>query len=407
MKRDKIRIDLSSVPAKSLVEFDACTRCGECSIICPTGGEAEQVEERTPRGKIRAVRKVVRTLRNPLRAALTSEKKMERMLSDLSESVYQCSICGMCMEACPLSLRTIEMWESLRRSLVDSGLGPKEPHEALVKSIENYDNPWMQPRTQRARWAKKIKSIVDATKEKIDILYYVGCTASYDPEINRVAQNLASIAEKAGLRMGILGKAEKCCGSTLLRIGEYERARKLALENVDIFRRTDADRIVTACAGCYKTLAQDYPSLTGARLPVFHTTQLLAELLSEDRLPLKKDPPGLAVTYHDPCHLGRHTQMYDWPREIISRLPGVTLVEMERNRERSRCCGAGGGLMTLNQELVFRIAGMRIEDAERTGTRVLVTSCPFCQQTLVEAARRRDNSVKVIDITDLVIELLE
>lgn len=403
----KRKLDLSCIPVRNLVGFDACTRCGECSIYCPTGGEAEEKEERTPRGKIRAIKKIVRTESNPLRRALAGEEKLDRMVSDLARNAYECSICGMCSEACPLSLKTIEMWESVREALVSSNLGPMENHMSLVKSIENYDNPWMQPRTMRGRWARQHKNILDANKAKADVLYYVGCTASYDPEIMNVAKNLAEISNAAGLTIGILGQNEKCCGSTLLRLGEVEKARRLAKENADIFRKTQAKKIVTACAGCYKTLYQDYPRLIGERLPIIHVTQFLAELLQDNRLPLKKVEDKVLVTYHDPCHLGRHTKMYDWPRNILAILPGIELVEMERTRERSRCCGAGGGLKTLDQELVLRIAKKRIEDAERTGASILVTSCPFCEQTLKDAAMKMGGEMMVADITDLVRNRIE
>jgi len=400
------KLDLSPVPARSLMAFDACTRCGECSIKCPVGGEAEEKEERTPRGKIRAVKRIRRTEANPIRRALASEEKVDRMRRELARSLYECTVCGMCSEACPLSLDTIRMWESLREAMVTSGLGPLEEHAALVRSIENYGNPWMQPSAQRGRWARRFKNIADATKEKVDVLYYVGCTASYDPEVVRVAENLATILHAAGLRVGILGKDEACCGSTLLRLGETGKAKKLAEANIAMFRKTGAGTVVTACAGCYKTILQDYPRLTGEKVPVKHTTQLLAELIQSGAVPLSKKAEGVTVTYHDPCHLGRHTKMYEWPRRIISQLPGVTLVEMERSREKARCCGAGGGLKTLDQGLAMKVAEKRMEDAEAIGAPVLVTSCPFCMQTLAEAARGRGGKIKVVDITELVVQRL-
>ena len=352
------------------------------------------------------MKKIVKTQRNPIRRRFVSDEKMEKMLSDLANNVYECSICGMCGEVCPLSLRTIEMWESMRESLVASGLGPLQAHDALIKSIENYDNPWMQPRTQRGRWERTAKNVLDATKVPVDLLYYVGCTASYDPEVNIVAKKLADILSAAGVTLGILGKDEKCCGSTLLRLGEVEKARALAIENIELFKKTNAKRIVTACAGCYKTLLQDYPKLTRKKLPVIHVNQLLVELIEQGKIHLKESGEKMLVTYHDPCHLGRHTKMYDWPRKLLNLTPGIALVEMERNKERSRCCGAGGGLKTLDQELTYKIAEKRIEDAEATGASILITSCPFCMQTLAEGARRRGNKIRVQDITELVSERL-
>jgi len=404
MSRAGKKLDVSDVPVRSLMEFDACTRCGECSIKCPTGGEAEEKEERTPRGKIRVIKKIRKIEGNPVRRALASEERLQAMRSDLAKNLYECTICGMCGEVCPLSLDTIQMWEALRRAAVRSGIAPMETHKALISSIENYDNPWMQPRAQRGRWVRKHPSVLDATKEKVDVLYYVGCTASYDPEIMRVADNLAEILIASGVRVGILGKDEKCCGSTLMRLGETDIAKKLAVQNIELFRSTGAETIVTACAGCFKTLVQDYPVLTGERPPVKHVTQLLAELLQGGKIPLSKDAERVKVTYHDPCHLGRHTKMYEWPREVLRRLPEVELVEMERSREQARCCGAGGGLKTLDQSLALKIAGKRIEDAEQKGVSVLVTSCPFCEQTLSEAARGRGGRMAVKDITDIIVE---
>lgn len=402
MAAGRKKLDVSIIPVRNLIGFDACTRCGECSVNCPTGGEAEEKEERTPRGKIRAIKRIRRTENNPIRRAFSSDEKLQRLKNELARSAFECTICGMCAEACPLSLDTIEMWESIRESLVASGLGPLDAHDALIKSIENYDNPWMQPRAQRGRWAKMRSNVLDATKEPVDILYYVGCTASYDPDINIVANNLATILNAAGIRFGILGKDEKCCGSTLLRLGLREEAKKLAEQNIEMLAKTNARTIVTACAGCYKTLRQDYPKLTGSKTPVVHVTEFLAKMLREGRIPLVKDSTPLTITYHDPCHLGRHTKMYDWPREILGRMPGITLIEMERTRERSRCCGAGAGLKTLDQELALKIAEKRIEDAETTGASILVTACPFCEQTLREAVQRRGEKITVADITEII-----
>jgi heterodisulfide reductase subunit D len=173
---------------------------------------------------------------------------------------------------------------------------------------------------------------------------------------------------------------------------------------VKLFKKTGAKKIVTACAGCYKMLFQDYPKLTGEKLPVVHVTQLLAEMIEKGLIQLKKDAETLTVTYHDPCHLGRHTEMYDWPRKILANLPGIKLIEMERTREKSRCCGAGGGLKTLDRDLVGKIADKRIDDACMTGASVIVTSCPFCEQTLSDAARAKGDKVKVLDITDLIVK---
>jgi heterodisulfide reductase subunit D len=399
-----MRLDLSKLDVRALLSFDACTRCGECTTTCPTGGEAQQVELVTPRGKILRLKGFVRD-QVGLRARFLGPRDVrEEDARELSRRAYECTICGQCATVCPAHLDTIEMWENMREFLVANGLGPLEAHQQIVKSIENYDNPWMQPRTQRSRWTRHIgggAKVPDSLKEPHDVLYFVGCTAAYDPNIRAMAVNTARVLSSAGVDHGTLGDQEGCCGSTLLRTGLRENARAMAEKNIANFERAGPSTIVTSCAGCYKTLRQDYPRLGTVRPRVVHITELVEGLLSDGRLVPRKGF-GRRVAFHDPCHLGRHNGLYEQPRRILGNIDGLTLVEMERNREEARCCGAGGGVKTAFPDLANDISVMRVRDAEAVGAEVLTTSCPFCYQSLKAAIQATGSSIVMMDLMELV-----
>jgi heterodisulfide reductase subunit D len=397
------RLDISKLDVRALMRYDACTRCGECTSTCPTGGEAQDVELVTPRGKILRLREFYKA-QYGLKARLLGPKyPSDEELGELASRAYECTICGQCRTVCPAHLDTIEMWENMREFLVSNGLGPMPEHQQIVKSIENYDNPWMQPRTQRSRWVRKLDKDVkvkDALKEHCDVLYFVGCTAAYDPNIRNMALDTASVLSKARIDFGTLGNEEGCCGSTLLRTGLQEQTRKMAEGNIEMFEKASPSVIVTSCAGCYRTLRQDYPKLGKLPAKVVHITTFVNELLTSGKLVPTKRVEG-TVTFHDPCHLGRHNLLYDEPRRILGAIPGLRLVEMERNRSEARCCGAGGGVKTAFPDLADKISALRVGDAEMTDADILTTSCPFCYQSLKATIDAKNSRLRMTDLMEL------
>ena len=397
------RLDISMLDVRSLLRYDACVRCGECTLTCPTGGEAQEVELVTPRGKILRLREFIRR-QYGIRARLLGPKDIfDSELKELATRAYECTICGQCRSICPARLDTIEMWENMREFLVANGLGPMEAHQPLVKSIENYDNPWMQPRSQRSRWSKRLGEgvvIGDSSKEPHEVLYFVGCTAAYDPNIRAMAENTARVLSRAGVDFGTLGNDEGCCGSTMMRTGLAESTKGMVLRNIERFEKASPSLIVTSCAGCYKTISQDYPKHGKLPAKIVHITELVAELLASGELS-PTGRVGKKVSFHDPCHLGRHIGLYDQPRRILESIPGLELVEMERNRENARCCGAGGGVKTAFPELASDISGLRVDDAESVGCEILSTSCPFCYQSLKSAIGSKNSGIEMVDMMEL------
>ena len=398
------KLDISSLDVRALLSYDACTRCGECTATCPTGGEAQEDELVTPRGKILRLRELYRR-QHGLRARLFGPKSVsDEELRELAGKAYECTICGQCAAVCPAHLDTIDMWENMREFLVTNDIGPMPAHEQIVKSIENYDNPWMQPRTQRSRWSKRLAKEVpvrDALEEHTEVLYFVGCTAAYDPNIRAMAENTARVLYRAGVDFGTLGNEEGCCGSTMMRTGLSESTRGMVERNIERFERASPSLIVTSCAGCYKTVKQDYPKYGKLPARIVHITQYVNDLIDAGKLSFSRMTESF-VTFHDPCHLGRHNLLYEEPRRILSALPGVRTIEMERNREDARCCGAGGGVKTAFPELAQKIAELRVADAERAGCDTLTTSCPFCYQSLKSAIEAKGSSIRMADIMELV-----
>lgn len=387
-----------------LLSLLACVRCKECVSYCPTYSVTSE-EILTPQKKIKSL------LGYFLKSRITTPSKREE--EELAEAFYKCTVCAQCKVVCPAGLDTPYLWEKIRSIFVDEGLGPLEPQKAISQSIRNYDNPWMQPRSTRRRWAdrafreKKVsKPVPDIRKNRAKVLYFVGCTASYDQNIREIAINFVELMNRAGIEFGILGPEEKCCGSTPLRIGDVETFERQARENIKRFHELGVDLVVFSCSGCYKTISQDYPMVEKLNFKTLHMVQFILELIEDKKIVLEKEVP-IRVTYHDPCHIGRHSGLFEEPRAILKSIPSVELIEMELVEKFSRCCGAGGGVKAGFPDVNNALTDERIREAERTGAEHLVTACPFCYQSFVLGKGRIGSQLHIRDITELVMESLK
>jgi heterodisulfide reductase subunit D len=420
-------IPLHSLGMKQLIELDACTRCGECLTWCPVYDQ-DAKEEIIPRRKVidflriakaqeGLLAKIVKNekLSSPLRTMLGrvfGYKKIEKAeIDDFVKNLYECSTCGQCEVVCPAHIETVTLWEELRRIIVQAGYGPLEVQKALVKSVKAFDNPWQQPRAARTKWARRAKKdgLIQTLPREIKkthgkVLLFFGCTAAYDVNVKQVAINTINILEALDVDYGILGSEEKCCASVLLRMGDPEHERVFK-ENIDLFNRLGIETLISSCSGCFKTIMQDYPKIAPINFEVLHTVEYLARLLKQGKLKFK-NPVHRTVTYHDPCHLGRATGGFEAPRTIMNAIPGLRLVEMPRNREYSRCCGAGGGLKAGYPEIQNKMAQRRVKEAEESGADQLVSCCPFCFQGLNIGITGLESQVVMRDLSSLVAESL-
>ena len=413
-KESKAReIKVENLSMRQLLELDACTRCGECANWCPAY-EQDKREPINPRGRAYDFRTILKRQYGLLRPEgflgkllgkkPVNEEEIKRIVADL----YECSTCKQCHYVCPANIDTVELWEGIRRSIVEAGYGPLDTQKDLITSVKSYDNPWRQPRSSRARWtrvAKKKKRIKeepkDISKIKADVIYYVGCTGSYDVNVEEVAINTVNIFEFSKTDFGILGNKERCCGSVLLRMGDHESFETIAKENIKQFNELGIKALVTSCSGCFKTIKEDYAKIGGMNFDVKHTAEYLVDLIKAGKLELKHEVK-MKVTYHDPCHLGRHSGVFDAPREVLKSIPGIEIVEMERSREFSRCCGAGGGLKAGYPDIQNKISQKRVTDALATGATELVSACPFCYQGLQVGIQAMNAPITMRDITELV-----
>ena len=411
------KLIVDNLSPRQLIELDACSRCGECLEWCPVYNQDER-EGVTPRSKATRFKKILSSQYGLFRADSLLGKLFRRKkvpseeLNQFAADLYECSTCRQCHFVCPSQIDTVELWEGIRRSLVDAGYGPLEQQKNLIQSVKSYDNPWGQPRSSRARWskmAKRQKKInqepTDITKKKADVLYYVGCTAAYDVNVQAVAVNTIKILDAAKVNYGILGLKEKCCGSVLLRMGDREYER-IANDNIKQFNELGIKTMITSCAGCFKTIKHDYPKIGKLNFEVKHTLEFIIDLIQSGQLKLKNEVT-MKVTYHDPCHLGRHSGVYDAPRELLKLIPGIEIIEMDRTREKSRCCGAGGGLKSGYPDIQNEISQTRIKEAEATGATELVSACPFCYQGLQVGIQALDSKLIMRDITELVSMAIE
>jgi heterodisulfide reductase subunit D len=301
----------------------------------------------------------------------------------------------------------MEVFETLRSEAVERVGTPFAAHRRLKESLIQYRNPWMQPRRRRLQWLRddRVKILTPGGSARAEVLYFVGCTAALDPALQQIAQDTAALLRAAGVDFGVLGEQEICCGSVFLRIGERDLVRELAVKNLEVFENLGVATVVTSCAGCFKTLSQDYAAFCDLPVRVVHASQYLLELQEAGLLSPEKEA-AVEVTYHDPCHLGRHCDVYDPPRELLKSLPGVQLREMTRNRENAWCCGAGGGVRSAFPDWALQSSRARVEEAEATGSSFLVTTCPFCLQNLTTAAQGADTSLRLVDLTCLLARLL-
>jgi heterodisulfide reductase subunit D len=315
-----------------------------------------------------------------------------------AEALFTCTLCGNCTEICAAEFDPSECLEKVRAVLNDI---PNDVRDAIVEKIKEYDNPYEEDRHIKRNWVKEVGFEVPSTGE---VLYYTGCTAGI--RLPNIAVSAVKILKAAGIDFAVL-EDEPCCGSVMLRTGKAEDAEKNAEKLGEVMKNSGAKKIIVTCAGCLKTLRDDYPKL-GIELPeVLHVTQVLQDIVKKKKLTLKHQDQDMKITYHDPCHLSRAAGVYDDPREIIKVIPGVELIEMETKREAAMCCGAGGGLRSYDPELSKKMAADRVKSAEEIDAKVIATACPFCETNLAAGAKLIGSSVRVVDVVDLLAERLK
>ncbi|MCL6449173.1 MAG: (Fe-S)-binding protein [Armatimonadetes bacterium] len=324
------------------------------------------------------------------------------------EEIWACTTCFSCQEQCPVLNEHVNKIIDLRRYLVmTEGSFPAELQLAFRNVEKNY-NPWGIGWTNRSDWVKELDVKLLSEVNEVEYLYWVGCAGSFDDRARKVATAVVKILNSAGVSFAILGADEKCCGDFIRRAGNEYLYQSLAEANVEALNGYGVKKIVTACPHCLNTLKNEYPAF-GGKYEVYHHTQLIYELIKKGRLVLNYDVPlpEQTVVYHDSCYLGRYQQEFLAPRMLFQLVPGVRLVEIERNRNRSFCCGAGGGRMWMEEHLGEKINNLRTAQALAKNPHVIGANCPFCITMLEDGVKAGISpDVKVLDPAELLVQML-
>jgi len=361
----------------------ACIQCGKCTGGCPVS------------------LKTALNIRDLIYRLLVSSNGFEL---DGFEELWDCTTCNTCTDRCPKEVDPMEVMVGLRSVVVEGGRIPNTVKVAL-QSVFTQGNPLTFSREDRDEWAGELSVRRLGEEPGAEYLFFVGCTPSYDPRIHKVTKALVQAFERGEVEFGILGQEESCCGSEVRRLGEAGLFEMLVEENMELWGEYGVKKVVTISPHCYNTLKKDYPE---DALELTHYTELIAQLLDEGRLAFQGEVDR-TVTYHDPCYLGKHNRIFDAPRSILKKMPGLKFVEMDRSREKSLCCEGGGGRMWLEgTNIEERLAHQRVQEAIDTGAEILATACPFCVLTLEDAVKIRglEDQIQVMDIMELVAQAM-
>jgi Fe-S oxidoreductase len=359
--------------------YKYCYQCGMCNTVCPWN-------------KVR-----IYSMRTTVRQAAFGVPEID------GDDMWLCTTCGKCPQRCPRGVGTMDVAISFRRIASEAGINPG-PISPVKASLAAEGNPLGEARATRGDWAKNLN--VKTFTEGTDILYFPGCYLSYEPRLKKVAAATVDIFNKAGVDFGILGARENCCGESVRKTGAEDLFKLLAKENIKTWVDAGVKKIVVSSPHCYHTFKNEYTQLFKVNFEVMHITQFLYQLLREGKIKLTKEV-AKTITYHDPCYLGRHNNIFDEPREVLKMVPGIKLVEMSETRVDSLCCGGGGGRVWLDTPKKERFSDIRVQQAIDTGAQTLVTACPYCI-TLLEASKLTldAETTEIKDITEIIQEAL-
>ena len=430
---------------KNMLDFTTCTECGRCQSQCPAWNTEKPL---SPKLLITAMRDhayakapYVQAGGEGSEAATALLEKDEVLAREAarplvgdtgdewfympedgtavidSDVLWNCTSCGACVQQCPVDIEHVDHIMDMRRYqvLVEANF-PAELNQ-LFKGLENKGNPWNMSSTARMDWAKGLDFDVPVvgedleSLESVDWLFWVGCAGAYEDRAKKTTRAVAELLDMAGISFGVLGNGETCTGDPARRAGNEFVFQGLAMQNVETFKEYKVKKVVSTCAHCFNTLKNEYKDF-GIELEVVHHTQLLNRLVREGKLTPIKDGAGAAkrsITYHDPCYLGRHNQVYSPPRELLQILPGAEFTEMERNSEKSFCCGAGGARMWMEENIGERINLNRTKEAVGTGADQIAVGCPFCRVMLSDgltSEQAKGNAREEVEILDVAQMLL-
>jgi len=425
---------IESFTWKQLLDGFACGECGRCMSNCPANLSGKLLNPKqllSHQLKDHLLEKGAMMIKYGLKS--TSDENDEE-LAKIAESnpedyailkknligdivtedeIWACTTCMSCQVQCPVSNEHVNKLIDMRRSLVmmDSNFAPEL--QTTFRNVENNFNPWGVEYSERANWAADLNVPLMSEDSDVEYLFWVGCSGSFDARTQKVTVAVAKILKAAGVKFAILGSEEKCCGDFIRKTGNEFMFQTMAAENVELLNGYKVKKIITACPHCLNTLKNEYPDF-GGNYEVIHHTQLIDQLIKEGKLVLNTsgEYETQKIVYHDSCYLGRYQQEYKAPRALFNMVPGVELVEMDRNHDKSFCCGAGGGRMWMEENLGERINNLRVEQAIDKNAQVIGANCPFCITMLEDGVKDKagdsdsEQKIRVVDPAELIAKLI-
>ena len=385
---------------KGLLDMTSCTECGRCQSQCPAWHTDKPL---SPKLLIMAMRD------HAMAKVVDTENLVGENAPIELDVLWSCTSCGACVEECPVDIEHVDHIVNMRRFqvLVESEF-PAELG-GTFRNLEKTGNPWGANKQDRESWIAEcdfpVRVVSGELPEEVEYLFWVGCAGAYEDRAKKTTKAVAELLHMAGVNFAVLGKRETCTGDSARRSGNEFLYQILSQENIETFKETFGNRgvkkVVVTCPHCFTTIGKDYAQ-SGYELQMLHHTQLLNTLVKEGKLKTSPHKADQKITFHDPCYLGRHNQIYAPPRELLEA-SGCDLEEMPRNKERSFCCGGGGGRMWMEEKLGTRINLNRVDEVIDTGVAEVAVACPFCRIMVGDGMVARQSDVEVLDVAQILL----
>lgn len=403
--------DFEQLTWKSIFDGYVCTECGRCTASCPANLTGKPL---SPRKIILDTRERTKekahflVTKQPVPEDIEKRKLVsEHYITD--DELWACTTCLACVQECPVAIEHVNSIVDMRRYLVQSESRFPEELMTVFGNMENNGAPWAFPQSDRLNWADGIEIPLASDKKEFEVLYWVGCAGAFDARYQKVSRSVAQLLNKAGTNYAVLGTQEKCNGDSARRLGNEFLAQTLIKENVETLKKYKFNKILVSCPHCLQTIGNEYKKF-GGDYQVIHHTEFISDLIKDSKIEIDENKKlNDKITYHDSCYLGRYNDIYDEPRDILKMVNNGSMVEMERNKDRGLCCGAGGGRMWLEEKIGKKVNIERTEEALSVNPDIVSTACPFCMTMMTDGIKEKDRTedVQVKDFAEIVFETLK
>ncbi|MGY5853947.1 MAG: (Fe-S)-binding protein [Candidatus Thorarchaeota archaeon] len=376
------------------IEPTVCARCGFCTFVCPAYLDTLW-DSQSPRGKLYQLKSLI--------------KNNEPIPSDFADRIFKCTLCGACQEICQTNIPLLRFWQLARNEI-----GKLDEWPAIVKymdqSIQGSHNIMDLEQDDRTIWTDMVEDLVeDRIGVQAEVAYFAGCNISFKGTLAHMGENTIRLFDHLGIDFTILGEEEYCCGNPYFVAGEFDKGLKAADHHISRLKELGVKTVVFNCPGCHRAFAEEYAHLLGhgaiEGFEFLSFSQFVVKMMKEGRLEFTRTYPH-KVTWHDPCELGRHQDIYNPAREILNAIPGLELIEMKHTRNKADCCGGGGILKGTNPLMSVRISSKRVKDAETTGAAIMSSECPSCSMSFRDGIEDAKSEIEFKDLSQIVVEAL-